>query len=200
MPRLTCNVNRSAGAGWGRGAALAAALVLAVSTAVNAQSRPPLPNEPVATEGTTKQFYRGLNIAVVKTIDGFEHAYNFAKGLIGQGGKDSGVDPLEGLREGTHVAIHYSLTGAIPSAHELEVSRDGGLSITEAVITHIDRGRKEIAIRFTDGHTERLQMISRDTTDDPGIVNESGTASARIIVYYPDESGRQVGHYFTMRQ
>jgi len=176
-------------------------LVLTVSTAVHAQSGPPLPNEPVATENSTKQFYRGLNVALVKTFDGVGHAYNFTKGLFGRGGKDPGVDTLAGLREGTHVAIHYSLTGETASIPEIDApDGDGGLSITEAVVTNIDRGKKEITVRFTNGHAETLQMTSRGAADDAGILDDPGKASARIVVYYPDESGRKVGHYFTMRQ
>jgi hypothetical protein len=201
MPRLTRNVHSNAGAGWGFATVLAGAVVLLISTAVYAQSRPPLPNEPVATENTTAQFYRGLNVALVKTLDGVGHVYNFTKGLFGQGGKDPDVEALDGLRVGTHVAIHYSLTGENASIQEIDMpDGDGGLTITEAVLTNIDRGRKEITVRFTNGHTETLAMTSPPATVDEGILDDSRRASARIVVYYADESGRKVGHYFTMRQ
>jgi hypothetical protein len=168
---------------------------------VHAQSRPPLPNEPVATENTTSQFYRGLNVALVKTLDGVGHVYNFTRGLFGQGSKDPGVDALEGLRVGTHVAIHYSLTGENTSTQEIDLpDGHGGLSITEAVVTNIDRGKKAITVRFTNGHVATLQMTGPAAAVDAGILDEPGTASARIVVYYADESGRRVGHDFTMRQ
>jgi hypothetical protein len=174
-------------------------LVLTVSTGVAAQTRPPLPNEPVATEGTTKQFYRGLNVAIVKTLDGVGHVYSFTRGLFG-GGNDAGGDALGGLREGAHVAIHYSSTDANALAEAIDVPGDEVLNITEAVVTNIDRGKREIAIRFVDGDTATLRMISRLTTDDLRILGDSGKAPGTLVVYFEDESGRRVGHYFAVRQ
>ena len=179
---------------------LSVVFVLLIPMAAHAQSRPPLPNEPVATEGTVKQFYRGLNFVVVKTMDGMEHVYNFTKDLIVHGGKNSGVEALEGLREGTHVAIHYSTTGTKASAQEIDVLGGEGLSITEGVVTNIDRGKKEITIRYTNGLTETLQMTSRAAAESEGVLEASKKAPSRVVVYYADESGRKVAHYFYVRQ
>ncbi|HEY9464629.1 MAG TPA: hypothetical protein VIR54_16155 [Vicinamibacterales bacterium] len=196
MPRLTRNVYRSAGAEWGRAAALAVIVTLTVCATAYAQKRPPLPSEPVATEGTVKQFYRGLNYVVVKTMDGVEHVYNFTKDLVVHGGKKPGVDGLEGLREGTSVAIHYSTTAADPSAQEIDVLGEGGLSFAEGVIAKIDRGRKEITIKFAGGRTETFQMTSRAAAESERLSDESGAGDTRIIIYYADESGYKVAHYF----
>ena len=196
MPRLTRRVHRSAGAGWGLAATLAVGLILPTSTVLHAQNRPPLPNEPVATEGTMKQFYSGLNYVVVKTMDGVEHVYNFTKDLVVHGGRKPGVDALEGLREGTNVAVHFSLSGANASALEIDVLGDEGLSFTEGVVTRIDPGRKEITIRFANGRTETFQMTTRAAAESEGLLEESGATATRIVIYYGDESGHKVAHYF----
>jgi hypothetical protein len=73
---------------------------------------------------------------------------------------------------------------------------DEGLQITEGVVTSIDRGRKEITIRFANGQSETLQMTSRAAAESVGILDGSGDVSAGIIVYYADESGRKVAHHF----
>jgi hypothetical protein len=195
MPRLTRNVHRSAGAGWGWAAALAVGLVLPAWTAVHAQNRPPLPNEPVAMEGSMKQFYRGLNVVVVKTMDGVEHVYNFTKDLTVHGGKKPGVEALEGLREGTPVVIHYSTTGAKASAQEIDVLGDEGLRVIEGLVTNIDRGRKEITIRFADGRTDTFEMTSRTAAESDEVLDHSGGTPTRIVIYYADEAGRKVAHY-----
>ena len=87
MPRLTRNVHRSVGAGWGRVAALALLMAMPIWTTAHAQNRPPLAGEPVATEGSSQSIYRAMNFVVVKTIDGVEHAFTFTKNLIVHGGK-----------------------------------------------------------------------------------------------------------------
>jgi hypothetical protein len=174
--------------------------MLSTGSAVNGQTGPPLPKEPAAMEGTMEQLYRGLNILIVKTIDGVAHVYNFTKDLIVHGGKKSGVDALEGLREGTTVVIHYSTTGGKASAEEIDVLGDEGLRITEGVVTDINRGKKEITIRFANGQTETLQMTGRAAAESEGILDAAGRASARIVVYYADEAGRKVAHYFRKRE
>jgi hypothetical protein len=195
MPRLTRNVYRSAGAGWRAAAALAAVMALPVCSAVHAQNRPPLPNEPVATEGTVEQFYRGLNYVVVKTMDGVEHIYHFTKGLVVHGGKTSDDEALEGLSKGTMVAVHYLPSGPDRAAQEIDVLGDGGLSVTEGVITRIDRGRKEITIGLPDGRKERFRMTSLAAAESERL-DASGAGTTRIVIYYADESGHKVAHYF----
>jgi hypothetical protein len=74
-------------------AAVAAGLFLFLPRAADAQNRPPL-QEPIALEGTMKQFYRGANVVIVTTMDGVEHVYQFTKNLIVHGGKKPGVDAL----------------------------------------------------------------------------------------------------------
>jgi len=197
MPRLTRSVHfDSVGVRWRWAVALAVTLALQTWTTLYAQNRPPLPNEPVATEGTVKQFYRGLNVVVVKTIDGVEHIYDFTKDLIVHGGKKPGVDGLEGLREGTTVVIHSSTTSGKAFAEEIDVLADDGLHITEGIVTKIDRRRQEITIRFANGETETLQTTSRALAESRGITDRSGGASPRVVVYYADEAGRKVAHYF----
>lgn len=196
MPRLARNDCRSAGIGLGWAAAGAVVLGLALGTMAYAQNRPPLPNEPVATEGTMKQFYRGLNFVVVKTVDGVEHVYNFTRDLIVHGGKTPGPDALEGLKEGTIVAIHYSTTDGKALAEEIDVLGDEGLRITEGTVIKIDRGKEEITIRFANGRTETLQMTSRAAAESRGILAEPAAGSGPIVVYYTEKSGRKVAHYF----
>jgi hypothetical protein len=196
MPRLTRDVHRSAGAGWAWAAALAVSLVLSIWTTGHAQNRPPLPNEPVATEGTMQQFYRGLNIVIVKTMDGVEHVYNFTKDLIVHGGKKPGVEALEGLREGTTVVVHYSISGAKASAQEIDVLGDEGLRMTEGVVKNIDRRKREITIKFETGETETFQMTSRAAAESEAILPDASGSPTRIILYYSDETGHKVAHYF----
>jgi hypothetical protein len=188
MPPLIRDVRRSGDAGWGWWVAALAVGVVLVGTSVHAQNRPPRPNEPIAMEAAMAKLYRGLNVVVVKTMDGVEHVYNFTKDLIVHGGKKPGVDALAGLREGTTVVVHYSTTGAKALAEEIDV--------TEGMVTDIDRGKREITIRFAGGQTETLQMTTRAAAESQRILDDSDRSPAGIIVYYADEAGRKVAHYF----
>ena len=194
MPRSKHAVYHRAAAGVGCAAAVVAGLFLFLPRAADAQNRPPL-LEPIALEGTMKQFYRGANVVIVTTMDGVEHVYEFTKNLVVHGGKKPGVDALEGLRDGTTVVVHYTVSGADAAAEEIDVLSGEGLKTTEGIVTDIDRGKKEITIKYANGKTETLQMTKRAAAESGADIEES-SEGAHIVVYYADESGRKVAHYF----
>ena len=138
----------------------------------------------IATEATIKDEHKAINKIAVVTEDGVERVYDAAKGLTVHGG-----DPLAGLKEGTTVIIHYSPDNAVQ-----EIDRVGpdGLSTTEGVATKIDRGRKEITIRYDNGKIEKLKLTDRAAAS----VGKNIAADTRIVVYYSDEAGAKVTHYF----
>ena len=139
----------------------------------------------MATEATIKDEQKAANKIVVESEDGVEHVYDAGKGLVVHGGKD----PLSDLRPGTTVIIHYT---ADNTAHEIDRVGDGGLSAMEGIATKIDRGKKEITIRYDDGKIETLRLTDRAAAD----VGQNIGDDTRIIVYYSDEAGAKVTHYF----
>ena len=156
-----------------------------------AQSPPPIQGT-MALEGTMTKFYRGVNALVVTTIDGAEHVYHFAKGLVVHGAKASGPDAFEGLEPGVKVVVHYRIDGAEESVEEIDRIADEGLKVTEGAVVRLDRRRQEIVLKFADGRTETLRLTDRVASEtDDGI----DTGAARVTVYYSDESGRKVAHY-----
>jgi hypothetical protein len=195
MQRSKRDADSRVAVGLGWTLALALGVVLIVSIPAHPQNRPPL-QEPIAMEGTMKQFYRAANIVIVKTMDGVEHVYHFTKDLIVHGGKKPGVDALEGLREGTTVVIHRTVSGAEASVEEIDLVGDEGLRITEGLVTKIDRRNKEITIKYANGKTETLEMTGRAAADTGTGIDEFSGEGARIVVYYSDEAGRKIAHYF----
>ena len=193
MPRSTCHPYSRRTTGLGLAVPLALGAALIVSTPAQAQSRPPL-NEPIALEGTMKQFYRAANVVVVTTMDGIEHVYHFTKDLIVHGGKKPGVDALEGLQPGTMVVIHQTMTGSQASAEEIDILGEEGLKITEGRVTKIDRRNREITIRYGNGTSETLRMTSRAAAATDADIDQS--ADQIIVVYYSDEAGHKIAHYF----
>jgi hypothetical protein len=178
--------------GWS--AVLAAGLIVGSSMPLGAQSPPPVQGT-IALEGSMKKFYRAANVVVVTTMDGVEHMYHFTKDLVVHGGKGSGVDALEDLREGTTVVVHYTVSGAEASAQEIDLFGDEGLKITEGQVAKIDRRRQEITIRFANGTTETLRMTNR-AAQSARAAEKAGADAPKVIVYYSDEAGRKVVHYF----
>jgi hypothetical protein len=172
---------------------LAVTSVLVTGTHLAAQG-PPIQGT-IALEGTMTKFYRAANVVVVATIDGVEHTYHFARDLVVHGGKKPGVDALEGLREGTTVVVHYTSADADEAAREVDIVGGEGLQVTEGLATHLDRRRHEITIRHADGKVETFRLTDRALAEAPGDV-DAATAATTVIIYYTDEHGQRVAHFF----
>jgi hypothetical protein len=177
--------------GWA--SVLCVGFVCGVSVKAAGQTPPPVQGT-MALEGTMKTFYRAVNTVVVATIDGIDHAYHFTTDLVVHGGKGTGVDALAGLREGTTVVVHYTVSGNELSATEIDTIGDEGLKITEGVVERIDRRRKEITIRFDNGKTETLRLTDRAAAE--GGKDLDRNEAQKVRVYYADEGGQRVAHYF----
>ena len=171
------------------------AVTLTASRALAAQSPPPVQGT-VALEGTMKKFYRGANVVIVTTIDGVEHVYHFAKDLVVHGGKGSGVDALASLRDGSTVVVHYTAAGSEQAAREVDIIGDQGLQVTEGMVTHIDRGRREITVRYDNGKTEIFRLTERAASETSKEVGEASPGGTKVIIYYSDEHGQRVAHFF----
>jgi hypothetical protein len=174
---------------------LVAVIALDVMPAAAQDQAVPGAGGTVALEGTMQKFYRGINTIAVMTIDGVEHVYTFTKRLIVHGGKGSGGDALQGLREGSTVVVHSTTDGAGQTAREIDVVGEEGLKETEAVVTHVNRRKKQITIRI-DGKTETLRLTERAAGDSGKDVDPDANGETRVVVYYSDEAGHKVVHYF----
>ena len=139
----------------------------------------------VATEGTVKSEYKAANKIAVATEDGVEHVYDAVTGLKVHGGNDALAD----LKPGTTVVIHYSPDNTV---QEVDRLGEGGLQTTEGMATKIDRDKKEITIRYDNGKIEKLKLTDRAAAD----VGKTVSPDARIVVYYSQEAGAKVTHYF----
>jgi len=162
------------------------------------QSAPPVSgvNGTLALEGTMKTVYRGAGKVIVATIDGVEHVYTFTKDLIVHGGKGAPVDALEGLQKGTTVVVHYNADGTQPTVGEIDVIGAEGLSITEGVVTTLDRGRQKITVTYDNGKTETFQLTQRAAAEAPRKADLVGTPDAKVVIYYTNEQGQKVVHFF----
>jgi hypothetical protein len=164
---------------------------LSASAVAQTPPAPPPVQGTIALEGTMKKVYHAANVVIVATIDGVEHTYHFTKDLVVHGSKGSDVEDLEGRT----VAVHYVPAAGGQSAVEIDELGDGGLVSSEGVVVRIDRSRNEITIRFANGQTETLQLTRRAASETRSEL-EGKDAGERVVVYYRDENGRKVAHYF----
>jgi hypothetical protein len=145
-------------------------------------------NATIALPSSVDKFYSDVHTVLVKTSDGVEHRVHVTKGTTAHGGPAS----LDSLKPGTAVAVHYTVKGIQASADEIDLIGPEGLRVNEGTVTNVDRARKRITIAFSNGTRETLRLRQHVAEES----DEHAPKSSRVIVYYPDESGQRVAHYF----
>lgn len=177
---------------------ISASSAFGVSIAHAAQQPPPIGGVTgtIALEGTVEKEYGAANTVIVKTVDGARHAFHYTKDLLVHGGKGDGADALRGLRDGSTVVVHYTVEGGEAAAQEIDRVGDEGLKVTEGIVTGIDRRRKQITVRFDNGVTETFALTERAASDAGQDVDQAVNGTTKVIVYYTDEAGQKVAHFF----
>ena len=160
-----------------------------------AQTPPPIRGT-MALEGSVKAIYKAANTLVVATVDGVEHVYHFTSNLVVHGGRKPGPDGLVDLREGTTVVVHYDAGPHGNAAREIDRVGDGdeGLFVSEGRIAHIDRRKQQLVVRLDDGTRLTYKLTSLAAAEESQ--GEPASADTRVVIYYTNESGERVAHYF----
>ncbi len=150
-------------------------------------------------EGTVDKIDSGAKTIVVKTADGADHTFHFLDRTAVHGGKAmaaAGKETLHGLSEGTHVAVHYTTRGAVDTADEIDHLGKDGLKVSEGTFKHIDRGTKTLTIAAADGTEQTFRLTGRAAADTAKDIGEGTDKAAKVTVYYTEEAGKKVAHFF----
>lgn len=152
-----------------------------------------------AVEGTVKKVDAGTKTVVVATADGTEHTVHFVSktSVHGWDATESGAkDGMHGVKEGSHVVVHYTVKGSEKTAQEMDRIGEGGLKVTEGTVAKIDRGTKTLAVKTADG-AEATYKISEHAAVDAGKETGKGVEKAsKVTVYYTEEGGKKIVHFF----
>jgi hypothetical protein len=176
--------------GFGCGAAL-----LALPALHAGQENPPV-NGTIALQGTVDQTYKAANTVIVKTVDGVRHLFHLTNKTAVHGSESTGAEALRRLKVGTKVVVHYMAGAREETALEVDRLDAEGLKTMEGVVTRVDRAKRKISIRLGDGSIQTLVLTERAATDVGKDVDQAAGDTMRVIVYYADEAGLRVAHYF----
>ncbi len=136
---------------------------------------------------------------VVKAADGTEHTLHFLKRTAVHGvqtAAEGAQDAFHGLREGSEVAVHYTAKGTEETAHEIDNIGKDGLKATDATVVHIDRGGRTLAVKTADGTEETFHLTDSAAKDAGKDIEEGAEKSTKVTIYYTEEGGQKVAHFF----
>jgi hypothetical protein len=179
-------------------AGLVAAGVIGAADVRAAQQPPPIHGVTgtIATEGTIEETDEGAHKILVKAADGIERLFRLNRRSTVHDGDASGDDALRALTKGTPVVVHYTTEGENLTAEEIDRLGDEGLKQMEGVVLAVNRGDRTISIKLADGTRQTLRLSDRAAADVGKDIDSEGDGTARVIVYFRDEAGQRVAHYF----
>jgi len=152
-----------------------------------------------AVTGTVKKVDAGTKTVVVKAADGTEHTFHFVERTSVQGvdaGAAGAKDAFHGLKEGSEVVVHYSTKGTEKTAEEIDHVGKDGLKVSEGTVSKIDRGGKTLVVKTADGAEETYHLTDHAAKDAGKGIAKGSEKSAKVTVYYTEEAGRKVAHFF----
>jgi hypothetical protein len=153
-----------------------------------------------AVRGTVEKVDSTGKTILVKTADGTEHTFHFVARTAVHGSEEAGAaakESFHGLKEGSEVVVHYTSTGGKETAEEVDHIGEGGLKETEGTVTHLDRATKTVTVKTADG-TEQAFRMTQHAADDAGKdISEGAEKSGKVTVYYTEQAGHKVAHFFS---
>jgi len=152
-----------------------------------------------AVEGTVKKVDAGTKTVVVATADGTEHTVHFVKKTSVHGWEETEAgakDGMHGVKEGSHVVVHYTTKGTEKTAQEMDRVGDGGLKVAEGTVSTIDRGGKTLAVKTADGAETTYKIADHAVVDAGKDTGKAVEKTSKVTVYYTEEGGKKIVHFF----
>jgi hypothetical protein len=142
--------------------------------------------------GTVTKVDSATKTVVVKTANGTEHTIKVTGDTTYKGTKDG----LDGLKEGTEVVARTTGKGVEETGLEIGKVGKDSLKVTKGTITKIDEGTKTVVVKTADGTEKTFEYTGNASKDVGKAVGKGTEKSAKVTVYYTDEAGKKIAHFF----
>jgi hypothetical protein len=156
-------------------------------------------NVVTATHGTITKIDRAAKTIAVKTADGAEHVFHWAKDTTVHGvsaADEAAKDSWHGLKEGSDVVMHSTKRGTEDTVLEVDKVGDTGLKKTEGTIKEIDRKGKRLVVQSADGTEHAFTLTKHAATDSGKDVANGAEKGTKVAVYATENAGKSIVHFF----
>ncbi len=151
------------------------------------------------TEGRVQKIDHNAKLMVVKTAQGVEHTFRLAGHAVVRTGKSAAKgtsNAFHDLKVGSEVAVHYSAKGTEKTVEEIDHVGKDGLKAVKGTIRAIDWSAKTVAVKTAEGAELTFGLTERSAVEMGKHFGEGTEKAAKITIYYTEEAGRKVGHFF----
>jgi len=178
-------------------AGIVAVNVMGAADARAAQQPPPIHGVTgtVATEDTIQETSEGGHRILVKARDGVARLFRLNRRSTVDGDA-AGDEALRAFKKGTPVTVHYTTEGENLTAEQIDRLADQGLKQMDGVITAVNRPDRMISIKLADGTRQTLRLSEQAAAAAGKDLDHVDDSTVRVIVYFKDEAGQRVAHFF----
>lgn len=152
-----------------------------------------------AVHGTVTKLDSATKTMVVKTKDGTEESIHFVGkttvhgvDATGEGAKDA----FHGLKEGSEVVAHYTVKGTEKTAVEVDHVGKDGVKVLDGTVTRVGEGGKFVVVKAADGTEQTFRVVGRGTATAAEEIGKGTEKGAKVTVYYTEDAGKKVAHFF----
>ena len=142
--------------------------------------------------GTVKKVDKTTKTVVVKTKDGTEHTVKVASDDTVKGTKDG----FDGIKEGSEVVVRSTGKGAEATVNGIGTVGKDGMKVTKGTVEKVDDGTKTVVVKAADGTEKTFEYSGNALKDSGKAVGEGTEKGAKITVYYTEEAGKKIAHFF----
>jgi hypothetical protein len=96
------------------------------------------------------------------------------------------------MKEGDEVVVHYTVKGAVKTAHEVDHVGKDGLKMTEVAVKSVDHAAKTVTVKTAEG-TEETYHLTADAVRETG---KGLDKAGKVTVYYTEAGGKKIAHFF----
>ncbi len=144
--------------------------------------------------GTVKKVDKATKTVVIKTADCTEHTVKVTGDTTVKGTQEG----IDGLKEGTEVVARTTGKGVDETGIAIARVGKDSMKVTKGTIEKVDQGTKTVVVKAADG-TDKTFNYTDDAGKDIGKAVGAGTEKgAKVTVYYTEEAGKKVAHFFDM--
>ena len=149
-----------------------------------------------AVHGVVTKTDAATKTVVVKTADGTEHTVHFVDKTVVHGTEVGATDTFHGVKEGSEVAVHYTVKGTEKTAVEVDRLGKDGIKSVDGTVTKVGEGGKTITVKAADGTEHVFKVSGHDTVIVAKDLGKGADKTGKVTVYYTEDAGKKVAHFF----
>jgi hypothetical protein len=146
--------------------------------------------------GTLKKVDTDTKTIVVDTGEGTEKTAKFTEKTTVNGLKDGAKATDLAGKEGGHVIVHT----VGDTAHGVTWVGDKSVHSSEGVIDDVGKGTKTVAVKTADGSKDTFEVADHAAVGTSKRVTDYSVEGAKkgehVTVYYTEEGGKKIAHFF----